>query len=134
MKLTPADSQFRKEFEQSEYSVVSFKSKYLVILFTRDRIVASRLIELESKIPKEYVVRVQPAVHGEEGEAQGQDDGVGGLAGRGLSVHCAFAAGGEGTYSPATASAAICDWRVPRLAGTHPRGLDRLDGSTAGRA
>jgi len=28
MKLTPADSQFRKEFEQSEYSVVSFKSKY----------------------------------------------------------------------------------------------------------
>jgi murein DD-endopeptidase MepM/ murein hydrolase activator NlpD len=28
MKLAPADSQFRKEFEQSEYSFVSLKSKY----------------------------------------------------------------------------------------------------------
>ncbi len=33
-----------------------------VILFTRAGIVARRLIEPESKIPKEYVVRVQPAV------------------------------------------------------------------------
>lgn len=28
MKLTPADSQFRKEFEQSEYSLVSLRGKY----------------------------------------------------------------------------------------------------------
>ncbi len=30
-------------------------------------------------------------------------------------------AGGEGPYSPAVASAAICDCRVPQPAGTHPR-------------
>jgi hypothetical protein len=106
-----------------------------VMLFTRVVIVAGRLIEPESKIPKEYFVRVQPAVYGEEGEERGQDDGVGGPAGRILPVHCASAMEGEGPYGPAFTSAAMCNHRVLRLAGTHPRnGLDGLDGSTARRA
>ncbi len=37
-----------------------------VMLFTRVYIVAHRLIEPESKIPKEYVVRVQPGLHGKK--------------------------------------------------------------------
>jgi hypothetical protein len=106
-----------------------------VTLFTRVVIVARRLIEPESKIPKEYVVRVQSAVHGEEGEERGRDDGVGGLAGRILPIHCASAMEGEGPYGPASTSAAMCNPRVLRLAGTHPcNGLDGLDGSTARQA
>jgi hypothetical protein len=56
----------------------------------------------------------------EEREARGQDNNVGGLAGCSLFIYCALATGGEGPYHPPTASATICDCRVPRLAGTHP--------------
>ena len=56
----------------------------------------------------------------EEGEAWGRDDRGEGLADRGLPIRCASAAGGEGPYSPTTASFAVCDRHVPRLAGTPP--------------
>jgi hypothetical protein len=68
----------------------------------------------------------------QRGPKRGDETTGGGPAGRGLPVHCASAAGGEGPYGPAAASTAIHDHRVLRAAGTHHR--DGIDGSMARRA
>ncbi len=73
------------------------------------------------------------------GQQRGQQHGPnckdktagGGLAGRGLPIHCTSTVGREGPYAYglAAAYAAIHDHCVPRVAGTHP--CDGIDGSMA---
>ena len=56
----------------------------------------------------------------EEGEARGRDNEGGGPEDHSLPVRCTSAAGGEGLNSPTTASFAIHDCCIPRLAVTRP--------------